>query len=386
MGRSGILVCLRKQRKVTAGIDPWQSIFNAVRMTYRVPDVIRFLRTLFTILEDTIVLQSNVFRTVILGWVVGGVLCCTVAGANPPVSDKQQAEAKSKPMPAAVRKIDAPHLPNPIQVHERVISGGMPEGDAAFSELQKLGVKTVISVDGAKPDVATAKKYGMRYVHLPHGYDGIPPQRTLELAKALRDLPGPIYVHCHHGKHRSPAAAAVGCVGAGLIDHEDAAEVLKLAGTSDAYRGLFKSAESATPIDPAVLDNLKPAFPAIAKLPAMAGAMIEIEHVHDHLKAIEKAGWKTPANQPALVPAHEALLLREHFTELLRSDEMKKKSEKFQQLTKEAVIASQSLEDALKASIDGVRASKLFVAVNNNCKSCHQIFRDVPLDEKQPAR
>ena len=36
-----------------------------------------------------------------------------------------------------------------------------------------------------------AKKYGMRYVHLPHGYDGIPEERIAELAKAVRDLPQP---------------------------------------------------------------------------------------------------------------------------------------------------------------------------------------------------
>ena len=29
------------------------------------------------------------------------------------------------------------------------------------------------------------------------------------LARAARTLPGPIFVHCHHGMHRGPAAAAV---------------------------------------------------------------------------------------------------------------------------------------------------------------------------------
>src|SRR5689334_2158938 len=32
-------------------------------------------------------------------------------------------------------KITAPHLPNAYQVHAQVISGGLPEGDAAFQEL-----------------------------------------------------------------------------------------------------------------------------------------------------------------------------------------------------------------------------------------------------------
>jgi len=105
-------------------------------------------------------------------------------------------------------KLNALHLPNAVHVHAKVISGGQPDGEAAFQELHRLGVKTVISVDGAAPDLELAKKYGLRYVHLPHGYDGIPEPRVQELAKAVRDLEGPIYIHCHHGKHRSPAAAA----------------------------------------------------------------------------------------------------------------------------------------------------------------------------------
>ena len=95
-------------------------------------------------------------------------------------------------------QIVSKNLPNAYRLHERVISGGLPNGEAAFRELRDLGVKTIISVDGAQPDVAGARKYGLRYVHLPHGYDGISRTRQRELAKAVRDLPGPAYIHCHH--------------------------------------------------------------------------------------------------------------------------------------------------------------------------------------------
>jgi len=300
-----------------------------------------------------------------------------------PPAARTQPTAAAAPPAAKIEKLESKHLPNPIRVHEKVISGGLPEGDEAFAELKELGIKTVISVDGAKPDVAMAKKYGMRYVHLPHGYDGVPEERAKELAKAVRDLPGPIYIHCHHGHHRSPASTAVACVGAGFIGHDDAAKVLQVAGTSEAYRGLFQSANEAQRFDKALLDELKADFPPVAKLPAMAEAMVEIEHIHDRLKAIEQAGWKTPADQPALVPDHEALLLREQFTELLRTKELQAKPEKFQQLTQEAETAGLALEEALKSpSIDKEQAAQLFLAVSNNCKACHQAFRDVPLKEK----
>src|SRR6188768_3777999 len=55
-------------------------------------------------------------------------------------------------------RIDEPTLPNAYRLHEKVISGGQPDGDPAFAKLKELGVKTIISVDGAKPEVELAKK------------------------------------------------------------------------------------------------------------------------------------------------------------------------------------------------------------------------------------
>ncbi|MBC7815774.1 MAG: cytochrome c [Planctomycetaceae bacterium] len=308
------------------------------------------------------------------------------SGQRPPQPEPTRTESTEAnkpqtvtPAPAKIEKVASKHLPNPVRVHDKVISGGLPESDTAFAELKELGIKTVISVDGAKPDVATAQKYGLRYVHLPHSYDGIPEDRAQELAKAVRDLPGPIYVHCHHGKHRSPAAAAVACLGAGMIGHDEARQVLAIAGTGENYRGLFQSVDDAQPLGSALLDRLQAEFPATAKLPAMAEAMVAIEHVHDHLKFLEKAGWKAPVDQPALAPDHEALLLRESFTELLRTDELKGKPDRFQQLMQEAGMLSQSLEETLKSSlIDADAAAKKLAAVSANCKSCHQVYRDVP--------
>jgi protein tyrosine phosphatase (PTP) superfamily phosphohydrolase (DUF442 family) len=298
--------------------------------------------------------------------------------------------AAANPQPASLEKVAAKHLPNALQVHPKVISGGQPEGEAGFAELKDLGVKTILSVDGAKPDVELARKYGLRYVHLPHGYDGISDERVAELAKAVRDLPGPIYIHCHHGHHRSPAAASAACVGAGLIEHKDARQVLVVAGTSESYRGLYQTAQNAKRIDDAVLDALQVEFPAVAKLPPMAQAMVDVEHAHDHLKLFAASKWQPIKDQPALEPDHEALLLREHFTELLRTKEVMTRPERYQELMKEGEASAQALEDALKAWIKAGRPEKTpdsFVTgmdrVTKNCTACHKQFRDVPLGEKK---
>ena len=307
-----------------------------------------------------------------------------------PIADCQAASPKNEPQPALLKKLPSQNLPNAVKIHPRVISGGLPEGDAAFAELKELGIKTVISVDGAKPDVEMAKKYGLRYVHLPHGYDGIPELRIEELAKAVRDLPGPIYIHCHHGHHRSPAAASAACVGAGLIDPKDARQVLVVAGTSASYRGLYQSAQNAKRIDDAVLDALQAEFPATAKLPPMAEAMVGVEHAHDHLKLFAVNQWRPIKDQPALEPDHEALLLREHFTELLRTKEIKQKPERFQQLMREGESAAADFEAVVKKWMAEGRPEKTPAAfltgmdrITKNCTACHKQFRDVPLREKK---
>lgn len=74
-----------------------------------------------------------------------------------------------------------------------MLSGSSPESDEAFAALSRLRVKTIISVDGAQPDVASAHRHGLRYVHLPHGYGGISTEVQLRLVKAARTLPGPIH-------------------------------------------------------------------------------------------------------------------------------------------------------------------------------------------------
>jgi protein tyrosine phosphatase (PTP) superfamily phosphohydrolase (DUF442 family) len=279
------------------------------------------------------------------------------------------------------KRIDNPDLPNAYVIHEKVISGGEPHGEDAFAALSKLGVKTVISVDGAKPEVELAKKHGMRYVHLPHSYDGVPEKRAQELAKAVRDLPGPIYIHCHHGKHRSPAAAAVACVGAGLLPAADARSFLETAGTSKNYRGLYQSAEIARRLEDKLFDELEIEFPETVDVPPLADAMVALERTHDHVKQIAANNWQPLPKHPDIDTAHETLLLREHYTELLRTEDVSGQPAEFQKLMQEGEDAAKALERAM-AEADYASAANALTAIDRNCVSCHKTFRDVPLGEK----
>ncbi|HSI33487.1 MAG TPA: cytochrome c, partial [Tepidisphaeraceae bacterium] len=241
--------------------------------------------------------------------------------------------------------------------------------------LKELGVKTIVSVDGAAPDVEGARKYGMRYVHLPITYSGVDPAQGKAIAKALDELPGPIYVHCHHGKHRSAAAVAVACVYNGTLRPEQATAVLETFGTGANYKGLWAAARDARPLRPEELRDLKIEYVERAKIPRLAEAMVQVDTRWDHLKEIKAAGWKAPKDHPDLDPPHEALQLEELLRELRRTDKTHADKPAYNTQMAAAETATAQLREALKAN-DAMRAEAAFKAVGASCLACHKGFRD----------
>ena len=59
-------------------------------------------------------------------------------------------------------RLDHAGLPNAFQLYANVISGRVPDGNDGFMQLKRIGVKTIVCVDGARPDIETAKKFGLR--------------------------------------------------------------------------------------------------------------------------------------------------------------------------------------------------------------------------------
>ena len=59
-------------------------------------------------------------------------------------------------------KVDRPGLVNVYRITAKLFSGAAPEGDTGFDSLERLGVKTVISVDAPSPMLRppTATGYG----------------------------------------------------------------------------------------------------------------------------------------------------------------------------------------------------------------------------------
>lgn len=274
---------------------------------------------------------------------------------------------------------DVGPLHNVMRVTPRLISGNSPESDAAFAELQALGVKTIISVDGAKPMVDRAAAYGIRYVHVPVGYDGIDVQQQVLIAKAYRDLEGPVYIHCHHGKHRGPAAAASAAAIVGEITPTQGVEFMRRAKTADSYPGLYECVSSISPELKSRLDKAPAAtsLPSVATVSGLVDHMVGIDFAFENLGRIKMAGWTTPKDHPDLVPAAEAGRLTEHYR-LLRTDaECKSKPAEFGRLLATAWEQAQAMEDALaSAGKPAGELNLLYEAVDQSCKDCHASYRN----------
>lgn len=274
---------------------------------------------------------------------------------------------------------DLPGLHNIVAYHEGFYSGGVPEDEAAFALLKAMGIKTIISVDGAEPDVAAAKALGIRYIHLPIGYNGFDEQRKLELARATRDAmqSGPVYLHCHHGKHRSAGAAGAIAATLGWMTPQEAVERMKVSGTAPNYKGLYTCAATSTELDPKVIDAVPADFPEVSHPASFVKAMVEIDEINDHLKLIEKAGWSVPKDHPDLVPAAEAGRMADLFRISAESTKSKSKPADFSAALKQDSDRITALEAMLIAQEkDANKLSNTFKQIQASCKDCHAKYRD----------
>jgi protein tyrosine phosphatase (PTP) superfamily phosphohydrolase (DUF442 family) len=146
------------------------------------------------------------------------------------------------PLPSGMKRLDVTGIENLIQVTDGIYSGGEPTL-AGLEHLQVLGVKILVSVDGLTPDREAAEKLGMSYVHIPLGYDGIDSVQLQDFVTLMTQQSNKIFFHCHHGKHRGPAAVAACLLIAKKLSKEQAIQFMRGAGTAKEYAGLYRSIE-----------------------------------------------------------------------------------------------------------------------------------------------
>ncbi|MBC8423456.1 dual specificity protein phosphatase family protein [bacterium] len=155
-------------------------------------------------------------------------------------SEEQQGAREIEPL-------DIAGVENVYRISPRIITGAEPDGAAGFAELQKLGVKTIVSVTDATPDVEAARKYGIEYVHVPMDYEGVSPGQREKILGAATEASGPVYIHCNSGRNRGATAAAICLIGIEGASHEEAVSWMKTRGVDEEKRELYDSVLGYTP-------------------------------------------------------------------------------------------------------------------------------------------
>lgn len=298
---------------------------------------------------------------------------CVSEQAQQPELQSQPAASEKVFLPAdGPTEKDHPDLHNLLQITDKVYSGGEPENEAAFAELFELGVKVIVSVDGATPNQELAQKYGMRYVHIPIGYDGITAEAVKSFARAADELDETTYVHCHHGTHRGPAGAAAICVARGDCDGETAMKILQKAGTSKKYPGLWRDVKGYH--RPPAGQPL-PTLVAVAKIDSVPKAMAKLDRAADNLTLSQEAGWTVPKDHPDLVPGEEAHRVVEGLQDAQQHLAGKLDNAELRGWLSEAIEASRQFESALRTGQLN-DATARFTAVQQACSRCHAKYRN----------
>ncbi|MCA9076200.1 MAG: hypothetical protein KDA93_14315 [Planctomycetaceae bacterium] len=248
-------------------------------------------------------------------------------------------------------------------VSPSIICGATPQSVEEFRGLANQRVHTIVSVDGAPPDVESAAVVQLRYVHIPIGYDGIPQDAVARMTRVLRECERPIYVHCHHGKHRGPAAAAVCAMIAGEIDPPQARKLLSDAGTSHDYAGLWRDVQEFTAFPD---DATLPEISSRVEVEPMTDLMVKVDDCWDKLQIAVQAENRTQARE-------QASILEQLFRESIRLHRVEDGCTWLPTML-DAEHAATSLRENFEN--DYGETSRWLNEIEESCRQCHKYYRN----------
>lgn len=275
-----------------------------------------------------------------------------------------------------------PGLHNVFFLSDNIISGSEPADQASLQALQAMGVKTILSVDGKQPDAEQAAALGMRYVHIPIQYSGVSEGELAEISKTFRELEGPFYVHCFHGKHRGPAAAAIGRIVLDGASRQTAiAEMKQYCGTSDKYEGLYREIAIGPLPSPEETESLDYEFDAIRRPEGMVGVMVQMSRAHDYLVELMERDWAADSDHPDVDALNEASKIMQAFEAAQDLVTVKAGPADMRDWFASSLTESRKLTEALQrrkngAAEAGGEATASFKALRQTCSDCHKVYRD----------
>jgi protein tyrosine phosphatase (PTP) superfamily phosphohydrolase (DUF442 family) len=277
---------------------------------------------------------------------------------------------------------ELPGLHNVLRLSDQVISGGEPEGPESMAAIAGMGVKTILSVDGKTPDARSAEALGMRYVHVPIQYRGITDDELLQITKTFRELEGPFYVHCFHGQHRGPAAAAVGRVVLDGVAREQAlAEMRQWCGTSGKYEGLYGVVAVGDIPSAAQTSAYAFEFPATRPLDGVAGLMVGVSRAYDRILSMKRNAWQVNPDHPDIDPVNESAIVASLFTQALELPDVHAQSDDYRALMQGSIERARALRSVVADVRDSEQpdwqpAEDAFADLKASCDACHVAHRN----------
>jgi protein tyrosine/serine phosphatase len=120
-------------------------------------------------------------------------------------------DTKESAAPAA--KAPAVHIDNFGRINEHYYRGAQPAGQD-FSDLAKLGIKTIIDLtngDGDTNEQRLAESVGMKFVNIAMSTRVVPTVEQIATFLSIVNDPAkqPVYVHCVGGRHRTGVMTAI---------------------------------------------------------------------------------------------------------------------------------------------------------------------------------
>jgi len=202
-------------------------------------------------------------------------------------------------------------------------------------------------------------------------------QQIIDLATAVYAGYGEnVYIHCHHGKHRAAAAAAIAQIALGNATSIMMKKRMYVSETSPLYAGLWESVEEQVVLNPLVYvhseDNLKNSVTPTG----ITESMINIEFAFEQLQILQQSNWEVPNHHPDLVASSEAGIITESLRQLQNSFEIEKYPKDFSKKLIQAIGVASALEEIILQNNDEPEQIKLYLqALKSSCTSCHRKYR-----------
>ena len=259
-----------------------------------------------------------------------------------------------------------------IQLDHDIWTGAAPADATAMRTLFDAGIRTVISVDALPSPLAPAG-VEMRRAHFPVGYDGVSATVQDALLVAWRDCSKPLYIHCHHGHHRGPAAAVTLLRRLGRVNESEGLAMLRACGTSFAYPGLYQSMREATGVSSATLQALEIPLREHHQVGSLTAGMAALDRSWDNVLESQRGGWQRSHRHPDAAPTAETAAVTEHLRAIATMPHTYPPS--FDSALARVIEASTRLEAAV-ARGDFLMAGRLASWMDSSCVACHAGHRD----------